>query len=66
MNNNCLEAQRFIAALYSRYFADHDGYVELRMRAANILEKWLPKGEINEQDWDEITKGTRLSTSISA
>ena len=38
MNDNCLEAKRFIEALYSRYFADHDGYVELRMRAANILE----------------------------
>jgi hypothetical protein len=56
MNSNHLEAKRFIEALYSRYFADHDGYVELRMRAANILEKWLRKGLIEDQDWDEITK----------
>jgi hypothetical protein len=55
-NGNCPEAKRFIEALYSRYFADHDGYVELRMISANVLEKWLRKGQLEEQDWDEITK----------
>jgi len=56
MNDNYLEAKRFIEALYSRYFADHEGYVELRMISANVLEKWLHKGQLEEQDWDEIAK----------
>lgn len=55
-STNLQEARRFVEALYSRYFADHDGYVELRMISANVLEKWLRKGQLEEQDWDEIAQ----------
>jgi len=50
-----LEAKRFLEALFSNYFRQHEGYVELRMISANVIPKWLPKGEISEQDWDEIS-----------
>jgi len=55
-NNNYQEAKSFLETLYSRYFAEHDGYVELRMISANVIPKWLRKGEITEADWDEIAK----------
>lgn len=55
-STNHQEAKRFLETLYSRYFADHDGYVELRMISANVLQQWLRKGEITEQDWDEVSR----------
>ena len=55
-STNRQEARRFLETLYSRYFADHDGYVELRMISANVVPMWLHKGEITEQDWDEVSR----------
>ncbi|HVP89931.1 MAG TPA: hypothetical protein VMS75_01820, partial [Terriglobales bacterium] len=54
-----LEAKRFLEALFSNYFRQHEGYVELRMISANVVPKWLHMGEISEQDWDEISRSDR-------
>jgi rubredoxin len=52
--NSSLEAKQFIEALFSGYFKDHDGYVEVRAIGETTVSKWLPKGEISETDWDEV------------
>jgi len=54
-SNSYLEAKRFIETLFPHYFKDHDGYVELRMISKTVVPKWLPRGEITEADWEEIS-----------
>jgi hypothetical protein len=58
-NNSSLEAKQFIEALFSRYFTDHDGYVELRIIGETTVSKWLPKGEMSETDWDDVMRFNR-------
>jgi len=55
--NNYLEAKRFLETLFSRYFAEHDGYVELRLVSDNnATSKWQRKGVLTEKDWEMVTK----------
>ena len=54
-SNSYFEAKRFIETLFPHYFKDHDGYVELRMIGKTVVPKWLPRGEITEADWEEIS-----------
>ena len=54
-SNGYLEAKRFIETLFSSHFKDHDSYVEVRMIGETVVPKWLPRGEITEADWEEIS-----------
>ena len=54
-SNSYLEAKRFIEVLFSHHLKDHDGYVEVRMIGETVVPKWLPRGEITEADWEEIS-----------
>ena len=55
-DDSSLEAKQFIEALFSGYFKDHDGYVEVRAIGETTISKWLLKGEITEIDWQEISR----------
>ncbi|MGA2361045.1 MAG: hypothetical protein ABSG73_01150 [Candidatus Aminicenantales bacterium] len=54
--NNLSETKQFIEALFSRYFKDHDGHVELRLIGQDTGSKFYSKGEIGENDWAEIER----------
>jgi hypothetical protein len=58
-SNSYLEAKRFIEVLFSYHLKDHDGYVEVRMIGETVVPKWLPRGEITEADWEEISSHNR-------
>ncbi|MGA2361623.1 MAG: hypothetical protein ABSG73_04100 [Candidatus Aminicenantales bacterium] len=54
--NSLQEAKRFIETLFSHYFKDHDGYVEVRLikEDEGVRSVWLRKGKISEGQWQEI------------
>ena len=56
MNNKQLEAKKFLETLYSRYFKEHDGNVELRLIGPKVNSRFFRKGEISEADWAAIVE----------
>ena len=58
-----LEIREFLAALYSKYFEDHDGYIELRFKNEETkacFSKFYRLDDINDRSINEIR---RLNTT---
>lgn len=55
-DNHYLEAKSFLDTLFSRYFAEHDGKVELRCRVyeGNVTSLFYHKAEFTETDWAAV------------
>lgn len=61
-----LEAKRFLETLFSHYFADHDGNVELRCISANMISLFYRKGELTEADWEVVTKWNKTPITFAS
>ena len=59
MNSKQLEAKEFLETLYSRYFKDHDGNVELRLIGPKVSSRFFRKGEISDADWAAIVEANK-------
>jgi len=53
---NLPETNRFIRALFTHYFKDNDGHVELRFIGQDVVSKFCRRGEVGEEDWAEVNQ----------
>ena len=54
--NHFPEAKTFLQTLYSVYPRTHDGLTELRFISTSATSKFLPKGELSEDEWAGIVE----------
>jgi hypothetical protein len=52
--DNYLEGKKFLDILFSGYFKNNDGFVELRFVDGKAISEFYPRGDITENKWTEI------------
>ena len=57
------QSSEFLAALFGRYFEDHDGWVELRFispKKGTAPElRWIRQGKLDADGWAEVKRGNK-------